>query len=353
MNPEVSIIIPAYNSQEYVSQALKSVFNQSYTNLEVILVDDASTDSTVKIAGSFADKRLTIIKNNRNRGVSYGRNRGIEQAKGKWIALLDSDDWYAPERIEKLLEIAEKSDADLIADDLFLIRDGEQQPWSTLLSESSQDRLLEIALIDAVKFVTSDRLAPVNGKRNWSLGYTKPLIRREFLLENNIRYDENIDVGEDFTLYLECLRRKGRFYLVNQSYYYYRTRVSSLSTRKPTEYLSQSCQITKSFIYREVNSQADSKLLQALWQNLIIFQKRLAYYHLLESAKEKKLLQVIQQIINSPDVLQDLSQKLIMVLTQKLFNIRETKKNSQVNFAANKVQPAYRSTKKSLQPELK
>ncbi len=317
MNPAVSVIIPTYNSQKYISLALKSVFNQSYSNLEVILVDDASTDSTVKIADSFSDKRLTIIKNNRNRGVSYGRNRGIEQAQGKWIALLDSDDWYAPERIEKLLEIGNEYNADLVADDLLLIKDGEQEPWSTLLLESPQGLLSPDTFIDAVKFVTSDRLPPLNAKRNWSLGYTKPIIRREFLLKNNIWYDENINVGEDFALYLESLRREGRFYLIGQSYYYYRTRASSLSTRKPTEYLSQSCKITQSFIHRELHSQADSKLLQALWQNLVVFQERLTYYHLLETIKEKNFGQVIQQIIANPYVLKDLFERFICSIKQQ------------------------------------
>lgn len=317
MNPEVSVIIPAYNSEEYIAQALSSVLNQSYHNLEVILVDDASTDSTIKIARSFSDPRLRIIKNSKNRGVSYGRNRGIRQAKGKWIALLDSDDWYAPLRIESLLQVAESHHADLVADDLFLIKEDEQQHWSTLLSESSQSEISSVSLIDAVKFVTSDRLSPINGKRTWSLGYTKPLIKREFLINNHIFYNEKINVGEDFILYLECLRQDAKFCLLAQPYYYYRTRESSLSTRKPTEYLSQSCEITQSFIDKEVRSQAESKLLQALLQNLTIFQKRLQYYRLLEKIKDGKLLEMIEIVIDSPYVLTDLFKKLIVWLKNK------------------------------------
>ncbi|MGL6343088.1 MAG: glycosyltransferase family 2 protein, partial [Waterburya sp.] len=102
MKPEVSVIVPAYNSEDYLPKALESVFNQTYNNLEVILIDDASSDATVKIANSFNDKRLKIIKNQQNKGVSYSRNCGIKQAQGNWIALLDSDDWYAPDRLEKL-----------------------------------------------------------------------------------------------------------------------------------------------------------------------------------------------------------------------------------------------------------
>lgn len=321
LKAEVSVIIPSYNSEEYIAQALTSVFNQSYRNLEVILIDDASIDSSPDIALSFPDKRLKIIKNHQNKGVSYSRNRGIREAEGKWIALLDSDDWYAPERLERLIEIAELSNGDLVADDLFLMKDSEQQYWSTLLTEAPQNSVSPLSIIDAVKFVTSDRLSPIDAKRNWSLGYTKPLIRREFLLKNDIWYNESIDVGEDFILYLECLRQEAKFYLLAQPYYYYRTQVSSLSTRKPTEFLIESCRITQSFINREVNSPAESHLLQALLQNLSIFQKRLEYYRLIEKIKHKKLLQGIKHAIKAPYILPDLFKKLMMIIKRKIVTI--------------------------------
>ena len=328
MNPEVSVVIPAYNSEKYLAKALKSVFNQSYRNFEIILIDDASTDLTVKIAKSFNDKRLKILKNEQNKGVSYSRNLGITEAKGKWIALLDSDDWYGSERLEKLLAVANLKDADLIADDLFLVNEGESQHWSTFLTEDSHHSLLPITLIDAVKFVASDRLNPISAKRNWSLGYVKPLIRREFLLRNNISYNHSIDVGEDFVLYLECLRKNAKFYLVSEPYYYYQTRDSSLSSRKPLEYLTQSCEITQRFINLEVCSAAQLHLLQALLQNLSIFQKRIEYYRVVESIKNKKLWEVIEQVIDSPYVVGDLCQRLKMALMNRisrLINSLDTK----------------------------
>lgn len=318
MKPEVSVIIPTYNSEQYIAKALKSVFNQSYRNLEVILIDDASADSTVKIARSFHEPRLKIIINEQNRGVSYGRNLGIAQARGKWIALLDSDDWYASERLSKLVAVGEAQEADLIADDLFLINDGASEPWSTLCAESPQLKLSLIALIDAVKFVASDRLAPIGAKRTWSLGYTKPLISSEFLRQNQIWYDENLKVGEDFSLYLECLRKQARFYLLKQPYYYYRTREISLSTRKPTEYLHESCAITQNFIEREINASGKSPLFNALQENLLIFQKRLAFYRLLESFKKQSLQQAIAQIIAHPYLINTLWQKSLIVLNKKL-----------------------------------
>ncbi|MEL6495681.1 MAG: glycosyltransferase family 2 protein [Cyanobacteria bacterium J06623_7] len=318
MKPEVSVIIPTYNSGAYITQALQSVFAQTYSNFEVILIDDASADSTVRIAHSFRDPRLRIIINEQNRGVSYGRNLGIQEARGKWVALLDSDDWYATDRLEKLVAMGEAKNADLIADDLYLIDEGKREHWSTLRAECSQINLPSIALIDAVDFATSDRLAAINAKQSWSLGYTKPLMRRDFLLTNQIRYDEDLKVGEDFTLYLECLRRQAKFYLLEQAYYYYRTREVSLSTRKPTEYLAESCAITQNFINREAQGLKKSVLLETLLENLRIFQKRLAFYELLLSIRERKMDLALAQVVERPDLATDLCRKSWTVLGKKI-----------------------------------
>lgn len=316
MNPEVSIIMPTYNSEAYIKQALRSVFDQSYSNWELIIVDDGSSDSTVDIARNYQDRRLKILKNSCNQGVSYSRNRGIKEARGKWIALLDSDDWYAPKRLEKLVSVGDCQDADLVADDLFLIENGQKHPWSSLLREN-QLQSSTIESIDAVKFVVSDRLAPIDAKRNWSLGYTKPLIERAFLLKHDIWYREDIKVGEDFILYLECLRRRAKFCLLTQPYYFYQTRTHSLSTRKPTQFLAESCQITQEFIDLELNSQKNAKLIEALKQNLAIFQERLAYSQIEENIRAKRLPKAIGQIITTPSTGKDLVKKLMMFLRKR------------------------------------
>jgi len=331
MKPEVSIIIPTYNCEDYIAQALESVFAQTYSNFEIIVVDDASTDSTLEIVRSFEDPRLKVIARPRNKGVSSVRNCGIRQAKGRWIALLDSDDWYAPERLEKLLKVASKQNADLIADDLFLIRDREQYPWSTLLQEN-QPRRGFVELIDGVRFITSDRPSPINAPRTWSFGYTKPLMRREFLLQHNIKYNESINVGEDFILYMQCLLKKARFLLVSRPYYYYRTREVSLSTRTPTKYLAESCQITQKFINLEqAAANPDRQLLEAMHQNLKAFQKRLAYYRAIEYIKQKKIFKTLIQVIKCPYILIYFTNKLITILENKTLAISSQKEDEYVN----------------------
>ncbi|WP_019504780.1 glycosyltransferase family 2 protein [Pleurocapsa sp. PCC 7319] len=327
MKPVVSVVIPAYNSEDYIAQALKSVFAQTYHNFEIILVDDASTDSTLKIARSFNDHRLTIIENLQNRGVSCARNLGIRRAQGNWIALLDSDDWYAPRRLENLLKVALEQNADLVADDLFLVREQEKSPWSTLLQENQQ-QIISWELIDAARFVQTDRPAPINAPKKWSYGYTKPLIKREFLHKHNLEYNELISVGEDFVLYLQCLLKKARFLLIAHPYYYYRIRDLSLSSRKPTEYLAQSWEITQSFINFENVSEANPELLKVIYQNLKTFKNRLAYYRTVEYFKQKKLLSALRQILICPYVLIDFINKLITVFDNQILSIFFSKRLS-------------------------
>lgn len=102
-DPLVSVVIPAFNAEETILQSIQSVLNQTHRKLELIIVDDASTDKTLQIASVCAkkDSRIHIIQHIKNLGVSYSRNHGIEVSQGEWIALLDSDDMWQPDKIEK------------------------------------------------------------------------------------------------------------------------------------------------------------------------------------------------------------------------------------------------------------
>ena len=102
----VSIIMPAYNCEKYITEAIASVINQTYQNWELIVIDDCSQDNTVNIVKRLAleDTRINLYQNERNVGVSKTRNKGLSIAKGQWIAFLDSDDCWASEKLEKQME---------------------------------------------------------------------------------------------------------------------------------------------------------------------------------------------------------------------------------------------------------
>lgn len=114
MNEKVSIIMPAYNCERFIETAIESVQNQTYSNWELIITEDCSTDNTFEILKGVAsrDKRVIILKNERNEGAAASRNRSIEKATGRFIAFLDSDDVWNPQKLEKQLFFMQENQFD-------------------------------------------------------------------------------------------------------------------------------------------------------------------------------------------------------------------------------------------------
>lgn len=105
----VSVIMPSYNTAEYITESIQSVINQTYTNWELIIVDDCSTDNTEEIVSQICDERIRYIKNDINSGAAVSRNKALREAKGQWIAFLDSDDIWMPEKLEKQICFMERN----------------------------------------------------------------------------------------------------------------------------------------------------------------------------------------------------------------------------------------------------
>ena len=135
-----------------------------------------------------------------NGGPSVARNAGIAAAQGKWIALLDADDQFLPGRLATLIALGETVGADLVADNLMLVEeeDGATEP---LIPPGF---LTEPRAIDLCEFIA--RNVSSSGEPRTNFGFLKPLLRRDFLSEHGIRYDERVRFAEDFSLYVECLK---------------------------------------------------------------------------------------------------------------------------------------------------
>ena len=99
----VSIIMPSWNTGNFIKESIDSVVSQTYKNWELIIVDDCSTDNTDEVVSIYSDQRIKYLKNEKNSGAALTRNRAIREAKGEWIAFLDSDDLWAPEKLEKMI----------------------------------------------------------------------------------------------------------------------------------------------------------------------------------------------------------------------------------------------------------
>ncbi|MFN6465164.1 MAG: glycosyltransferase family 2 protein [Nostoc sp. DedVER02] len=312
MNPKVSVIIPAYNTEAYIAKSIKSALEQTLNDIEVIIVDDGSSDKTVEVAKSFTDQRLKVIVNQENLGASAARNRALKVAQGEWVAVLDSDDWYAPERLENLVLLADKTNADMIADDLYLIQDGAASPWSTLIEESGE-RIDKIFQIDIVYFVETD----VYGQPGLHFGLSKPLFKRDFLVKHGIKYDEDIRMGQDFWINMKCLIEGARFFIEPKPYYFYRSRPGSLVYQSPLPRLNQYCKATNYFMQQEVVKK-NPALMHALYNNLTAYNKNLAYFQVVMPIKQRKWLTALIEIWKNPYFFSEFISRLSHIIKRRI-----------------------------------
>lgn len=108
----ISVIVPVYNAQEYIAECIKSVIEQTYKNLEILIIDDGSTDNSLNICHNFNDERIKIY-HNENKGLSFARQFGIDYSRGKYFVTIDADDWILPNYVESLYETIKKRDSDV------------------------------------------------------------------------------------------------------------------------------------------------------------------------------------------------------------------------------------------------
>lgn len=296
-HPEISVIIPAYNTEKYIEQAINSVLSQTFTNLEIIVVDDASTDNTREVLRSIQDSRLRVFHQTINAGAGATRNRALQEARGNWIAVLDSDDWYAPERLETLLAFAQEQQADMVADDVYIIEDGAAQPRTTLV-EYSGIEIPDVMTVDSVAFVLSD----IEGRRGLSLGFSKPLFRHPFLIENQIAYQPDIKVSQDFWLDMDCLIRGAKFCFLSEPYYYYRSRDGALTTStNRVERLSQECDVINRFSRNEQQLLSQSaELVAALELKLRDTKRCRDYCAVVDTIKQQNFVKAFHLSLHHP-----------------------------------------------------
>ena len=215
--PLVSVVVPTFNTKDCVRAAVDSALAQDGVAVEVIVVDDASQDGTADVVEEAYrdDARVVLIRCEKNGGPSAARNIGFRAARGTWIALLDSDDWWKPSRLARLLRHADR--ADFIADNIMgydVMAAAETGP----IYAGIGDR--DLHLIDFI--------APTSADRH-DFGYLQPILRRSFLMEHGIAYRESVRVGEDLLFNLDILSKGGRATYVDEALYVYAMPVGLIS----------------------------------------------------------------------------------------------------------------------------
>lgn len=185
--PKVSVVMPVYNAEKYIAYAVESILHQKFKDFELIIIDDKGTDNSISIIEKIKDPRIRIIENDRNRGIAYARNRGLEAACGEYIALMDDDDWTPPYRLELENEFL---DANL---DIAAV-------GGAMHTIDEQNRLVKYNNVQMIhqpgrlkaELIFHDIIA--NGST---------MFRKNIVEANSIKYQENMHGMEDYRFWID------------------------------------------------------------------------------------------------------------------------------------------------------
>jgi succinoglycan biosynthesis protein ExoO len=223
MPPDISVIIAAYNVEAYIERAVKSALEQENVTVDVIIVNDASTDGTLAALSRIDDPRVKFLNLPANGGPSVARNAGIAAATAPWIAILDGDDIFLPGRLARCLFRAKALLADIVVDNIEIYR------------EADGKRSLMFPPVKFSRFVTLDLATFIAGNQSFlggaALGYLKPILSTEFLRRHTLTYDPDLRIGEDYLLLAEALAKGARCAVEAAVGYLYTVRAGSISHR--------------------------------------------------------------------------------------------------------------------------
>lgn len=206
----ISVVIPMYNSEKSIDRCIKSIINQSYKNIEIIVIDDGSTDNSKKICEKLAmkDSRIKVLTQT-NSGVATARNNGMKEAKGKYLCFIDSDDWIESKMIEICYNKLIKEKVDVIRCNMFTENGKDLQDVDiTSISKKYNENEIKSNLIDKI----------LNGKLS---AYVWLLLIKKNNEIKNLRFSKDIIILEDTLFYIEMLLKVKSIYVLNKRLYHY------------------------------------------------------------------------------------------------------------------------------------
>ena len=238
----ISVIIPVYNVANYLEECITSVLNQDYRNIEVIMVDDGSTDRSGLLADELAtsDNRIQVVHNS-NSGVSHTRNTGIELAKGEYICFVDADDYVMNDYITHMLKLAKEYDAEIVATTTMFGNYNSSQSKNIIYKEYTASEATELMM-----------------SYNFPIGCYAKLFKKS-LLDKSIRFNEELFIGEGFNFNVDAFQRTNKLISSNRRIYYYRR-------DNPTSAMT---------VFSEAKCVNGLKALQIMKDNLIVKDKKI------------------------------------------------------------------------------
>jgi len=312
--PVISVIMANYNCEAFLASAIQSVLTQTTPALELILVDDGSSDRSVEIAQAIAEKdaRLKVFSGTRYGGPAPVRNHALNQAKGDWIAIVDSDDLIRPDRLQRMLNAAEDTGADILIDNLAVFQSDGPANIFTMFEGDLRDRPARIMESEYIK-------ANMLYGRGSKLGYAKPLIRFSALEANSLRYNETMRIGEDYDLIVRLLSTGARMMSIPDVMYFYRKHGNSISHRLDAVALD-ALERTASEALRQPTPHAEVTAAHAA--RLKSIRRAVVFDKIVTALKRKDMVGAARLVGTDPSVLPLLRMPLTSRLQQRTGNPR-------------------------------
>lgn len=211
--PAATIAIPVFNSASTLERCIRSAMAQTRTDIEILVLDDCSTDNSAAIAQALAreDPRVVPLSVTPNRGKPHAMNQMTRRATGRWLAVLDADDAFHPERLERLIDAAEREGVEMAADNLVYIDSGADAVVRTAFDTGVPPRTLS----------RQDLLSGSDSYAEFDFGILKPLMRLDFLRRHGLAYHEQTRLAEDFYYLMNFFVAGGRGVLLGEALYYW------------------------------------------------------------------------------------------------------------------------------------
>ncbi len=232
LKPRITIIVPVYNVERYLNKCIDSILGQTFTDFELLLIDDGSTDNSGEICDEYATNDCRIhLFHKANGGVSSARNLGLINAKGKYIWLVDSDDWIEMNCLGSIISTMEQEQLDALQIGYYTVND------KVILPCNSKYRKTTGVLTSQV-YVTPDLFIG---------GVCGTIFKRELAIKNSILFDEELKIAEDQLFFLAIFNYSKRVKRQNILAYYYRSVPTSATNTATEDQLSQSIKKIASF----------------------------------------------------------------------------------------------------------
>lgn len=286
--PSLSIIVPCYNVEKYLAKCLESIINQTYKDLEIICVNDGSSDRSLDIIENFAKKDCRVkVVNQKNQGISVARNEGVRNATGKYISFVDSDDYIDEETYESALKTIEETNVDMVC-------------WGAKVELADTSKINSKKINKAEKYHKIKKTGMFKDleevAKNVPYTVWNKLYKKDIILENRIEFPKG-KCFEDNEFFLKYLISCKSVYCMGKSYYHYVQRNKSIMNSKDDMKL-----LDRLYVFDNVLKYYDSKDKVDTFNSVLNDFFNAMFWNVLNNSVDKKsILSVVENIINQID----------------------------------------------------